>query len=192
MKRVGLVLGAGGVVGQAYHSGVLAALEHDLGWDPRTAEVIVGTSAGSITGTLLRLGVSAEDLTLMIDLRTGVFLTLFIAFLMLACTVGVSQAAAILDERRLLISLDRTGMPRTVFEKAQRAQVWAPLLLAALGGAGAAVALVLPIVGASLLVAPLAMLTMALCFALGFGAVWLALLGTRPVVTSVLASPHRG
>ncbi|NYF12559.1 hypothetical protein HDC34_000853 [Pseudoclavibacter sp. JAI123] len=137
-------------------------------------------------------GVSAEDLTLMTDLRTGVFLTLFIAFLMLACTVGVSQAAAILDERKLLISLDRTGMPRTVFEKAQRAQVWAPLLLAALGGAGAAVALVLPIVGASLLVAPLAMLTMALCFALGFGAVWLALLGTRPVVTSVLASPHRG
>jgi NTE family protein len=62
MKRVGLVLGAGGVVGQAYHSGVLAALEHDLGWDPRTAEVVVGTSAGSITGTLLRSGVPASEL----------------------------------------------------------------------------------------------------------------------------------
>lgn len=62
MTRVGLVLGAGGVVGQAYHSGVLAALEHDLGWDPRTAEVIVGTSAGSITGTLLRSGVPASEL----------------------------------------------------------------------------------------------------------------------------------
>ncbi|MGY1773240.1 patatin-like phospholipase family protein [Blastococcus sp. SYSU D00813] len=62
MTRVGLVLGAGGVVGQAYHAGVLAVLEHDLGFDPRRAEVIVGTSAGSITGTLLRLGVSAEDL----------------------------------------------------------------------------------------------------------------------------------
>jgi NTE family protein len=60
--RVGLVLGAGGVVGQAYHAGVLAALEHDLGWDPRSADVIVGTSAGSVTGTLLRLGVRAEDL----------------------------------------------------------------------------------------------------------------------------------
>lgn len=60
--RVGLVLGAGGVVGQAYHAGVLAALEHDLGWDPRTAEVIVGTSAGSITGSLLRSGVPASDL----------------------------------------------------------------------------------------------------------------------------------
>jgi NTE family protein len=60
--RIGLVLGAGGVVGQAYHSGVLAALEHDYGWDPRTAEVIVGTSAGSITGMLLRSGVPASEL----------------------------------------------------------------------------------------------------------------------------------
>lgn len=62
MSRVGLVLGAGGVVGQAYHAGVLAALEHDCGWDPRTAEVVVGTSAGSITGTLLRSGVPASEL----------------------------------------------------------------------------------------------------------------------------------
>lgn len=60
--RVGLVLGAGGLVGQAYQAGVLAALEHDLGWDPRTAEVVVGSSAGSITATLLRLGVPATDL----------------------------------------------------------------------------------------------------------------------------------
>jgi NTE family protein len=62
LAKVGLVLGAGGVVGQAYHSGVLAAIEHDCGWDPRTAEVIVGTSAGSITGTLLRAGVPASEL----------------------------------------------------------------------------------------------------------------------------------
>ncbi|MGY1603544.1 patatin-like phospholipase family protein [Geodermatophilus sp. SYSU D00815] len=60
--RVGLVLGGGGVVGQAYHSGVLAVLQHDFGFDARRADVIVGTSAGSITGTLLRLGVSPEDL----------------------------------------------------------------------------------------------------------------------------------
>jgi NTE family protein len=60
--RIGLVLGAGGTVGQAYHAGVLAALEHDLGWDARTADVVVGTSAGSVTGSLLRLGVPAHDL----------------------------------------------------------------------------------------------------------------------------------
>ena len=62
MTRVGLVLGGGGVVGQAYHSAVLAVLQHDFGFDARTADMIVGTSAGSITGTLLRLGVSPEDL----------------------------------------------------------------------------------------------------------------------------------
>src|SRR4051795_3232085 len=62
MTRIGLVLGGGGVVGQAYHSGVLAVLQHDFGYDARSADLIVGTSAGSITGTLLRLGVSPEDL----------------------------------------------------------------------------------------------------------------------------------
>jgi len=41
---------------------VLRALQHDHGWDARNAEVIVGTSAGSIVGALLRAGVSPEDL----------------------------------------------------------------------------------------------------------------------------------
>ena len=49
-------------MGQAYHAGVLAALESELGWDPRKADLIVGTSAGSITGAALRLGVPAVDL----------------------------------------------------------------------------------------------------------------------------------
>ncbi|HWD54164.1 MAG TPA: patatin-like phospholipase family protein [Acidimicrobiales bacterium] len=59
---IGLVLGAGGVVGQAYQAGVLAALEREIGWDPRLARVIVGTSAGSVTGAALRVGVPATDL----------------------------------------------------------------------------------------------------------------------------------
>jgi len=60
--RVGLVLGGGGAVGAAYHAGALAALEHDLGWDARDSDVIVGTSAGSLVGALLRLDVPATDL----------------------------------------------------------------------------------------------------------------------------------
>ena len=59
---IGLVLGAGGVVGQAYQAGVLAALEREIGWDPRLATIIVGTSAGSVTGAALRVGVPATDL----------------------------------------------------------------------------------------------------------------------------------
>jgi NTE family protein len=60
--RIGLVLGAGGVVGQAYQAGVLAALERETGWNPRDASIVVGTSAGSVTGAALRLGVPATDL----------------------------------------------------------------------------------------------------------------------------------
>lgn len=63
VPRIGLVLGAGGSVGLAYHGGVLAAIEEATGWDPRTAELIVGTSAGSLTATMLRLGLPASDLT---------------------------------------------------------------------------------------------------------------------------------
>lgn len=62
MAGIGLVLGAGGIGGQAYHAGVLAALEAGAGWDPRSADVIVGTSAGAITATMLRGGVPALDL----------------------------------------------------------------------------------------------------------------------------------
>jgi NTE family protein len=60
--RVGLVLGGGGVTGAAYLAGALTALEQDLGWDPRDADVVVGTSAGALVGALLRRGVPASDL----------------------------------------------------------------------------------------------------------------------------------
>src|SRR6476660_3752057 len=59
--RTGLVLGAGGTVGHAYHAGVLAALA-DCGWDAREAGLIVGTSIGAVTGALLRAGLAPADL----------------------------------------------------------------------------------------------------------------------------------
>ncbi len=62
MARIGLVLGAGGATGHAFHIGVLSALEEATGWDPRTADVIVGTSAGAVIGALLRGGLSPRDL----------------------------------------------------------------------------------------------------------------------------------
>lgn len=53
LRDAGLVLGAGGVTGEAFHRGVLRAL-HDVGVDPRQAPLIVGTSAGSLIGASLR------------------------------------------------------------------------------------------------------------------------------------------
>jgi NTE family protein len=58
---VGVVLGAGGAVGHAFHAGVLSALADETGWDPRSADVIVGTSAGSAVAAMLRAGFSASD-----------------------------------------------------------------------------------------------------------------------------------
>jgi NTE family protein len=55
--RVGLVLGAGGVMGGAWLTGGLHALATETGWDPATADRIVGTSAGSMMGALLAAGV---------------------------------------------------------------------------------------------------------------------------------------
>jgi NTE family protein len=61
MARVGLVLGAGGVVGAAFHEGVLRAINDVTGWDPRTADIIVGTSAGSYVGARLRAGAPVRE-----------------------------------------------------------------------------------------------------------------------------------
>jgi NTE family protein len=56
-RRVGLVLGAGGVLGGAWLTGGLEALASKTGWDPGSAERIVGTSAGSMMGSLVAAGV---------------------------------------------------------------------------------------------------------------------------------------
>ena len=55
--RVGLVLGAGGVLGGAWLTGALHAVATETGWDPGGADYIVGTSAGSMIGALLACGV---------------------------------------------------------------------------------------------------------------------------------------
>src|SRR5271165_2135835 len=55
--RIGLVLGAGGVLGGAWLTGALHAIARETGWDPGSAGHIVGTSAGAMVGALLACGV---------------------------------------------------------------------------------------------------------------------------------------
>jgi NTE family protein len=55
--KVGLVLGAGGVLGGAWLTGALHAIARETGWDPGSADRIVGTSAGSVIGALTAAGV---------------------------------------------------------------------------------------------------------------------------------------
>ena len=51
--KVGLVLGAGGVMGGSWLTGGLEALARETGWDPGSADHLVGTSAGSMMSALL-------------------------------------------------------------------------------------------------------------------------------------------
>ena len=68
MTTRGLVLGAGGVLGAAWTIGALAAVREHLDWDPQTADVLVGTSAGSVLASALACGFTVDDL---VDTQTG-------------------------------------------------------------------------------------------------------------------------
>lgn len=56
MTRRGLVVGCGGTLGFAWTAVALTEVERQLGWDVRTAEVLVGTSAGSEMVAILGSG----------------------------------------------------------------------------------------------------------------------------------------
>lgn len=56
------MLGAGGVLGAAWTIGALQAVTEVEGFDPHEADVIVGTSAGSVLAALLGSGLTVADL----------------------------------------------------------------------------------------------------------------------------------
>jgi NTE family protein len=55
--KVGLVLGAGGIQGAAWLTGGLDAIAEETGWDPASADRVVGTSAGSMIAALCASGI---------------------------------------------------------------------------------------------------------------------------------------
>jgi NTE family protein len=56
------VLGCGGVAGAAWSIAMLDALQRELAWDAREADVLIGTSAGAVLAALLAAGVGVERL----------------------------------------------------------------------------------------------------------------------------------
>jgi NTE family protein len=60
--RVGLVLGAGGVLGAAWMTGALPALQERLPCPLEDVDLIVGTSAGSVLAAALRCGIGIDEM----------------------------------------------------------------------------------------------------------------------------------
>ncbi|MBF4619456.1 permease [Clavibacter sp. VKM Ac-2873] len=133
------------------------------------------------------------------DIRTGIFITLVASFLMVACSAGVSQAAAVLERRELYVSLDRLGMPVSVMDRARVRTVMAPLVFVALTSALVGACLIAPFVGPALSSGSIdavvllrdAVLATGGCIVLGIALVRLSLHATRPILLNVLAHPSR-
>ncbi|CAM4237315.1 patatin-like phospholipase family protein [Nocardia ninae] len=64
-QRRGLAIGCGGTLGAAWIVAALAAVRDALDWDPREADVLIGTSAGAEYVTMLGSGVSVDELVAM-------------------------------------------------------------------------------------------------------------------------------
>ncbi|WP_225730695.1 MULTISPECIES: patatin-like phospholipase family protein [unclassified Nocardia] len=64
-RRRGLAIGCGGTLGAAWTVAALAAVRDVLNWDPREADVLIGTSAGAELVTVLGSGVAVDELVAM-------------------------------------------------------------------------------------------------------------------------------
>ncbi len=62
MTRIAIVLGGGGITGIAWLLGALEVIEEQTGWDPASADVVCGTSAGAIAAAVLAGGSPTEEL----------------------------------------------------------------------------------------------------------------------------------
>ena len=142
--------------------------------------VFAGTGVAVLDA--LGTGGDADSEVLMADIRTGILITVIGSFLMVACSVGVNQAAGILDRGELYRSLDMLGMPVGTMDAARRRSVMSPLRITAIGSAVTAAVVMLPLTGITLIVAPASLLVIAGVLATGIGIVWLGLLSTRPVL----------
>lgn len=152
--------------------------------------------AGSMLGYLDMIQrtspvVTDETRVLFADIRTVLLVALVISFLLVACSVGVTQAAAVLERGAFYVSLDRLGMPRHEMNRSRWGAVLLPLLVASLGSALASTALVFLLVAIAVATAPLFVVAVVLLLAAGIGAVRVAVAATTPVLRSVLARPDR-
>ncbi|MCO1339472.1 permease [Kocuria polaris] len=134
---------------------------------------------------------SAGEQFLMVDISTGVLVTLAGSFLMVACSMGLNQAAATLDRAPVLVSMDRLGMPRKTMNAATAQALMSAVWVVSGGSALCAVLLLAPLLGIALFVQPLALVTVAAVFAAGFLLVRGALFLAARLVPGILARPER-
>ena len=125
-----------------------------------------------------------------VDIQTIALVAIATTFVLVACSIGVTQAAAVLERRRLYVSLDRIGMPTTEMNQARKLSVIRPLRVATLGSVILSVVL-FPMMTIALVVSPQFLLIILALLIGGEIAVRLALVATGPLLENVLSHPER-
>lgn len=143
--------------------------------------VFAGTGV-SLMNVMTSGDTTDADAALASDMRTGLVITLVASFLMVAASVGVNQAASVLDQRDLHRSLHHLGVPLDTVDSARRRAIMSPLLITAVGSAACAAVLIFPLIGIALITAPESLVTIGAVLAIGIGVVWVSTRATRPLL----------
>lgn len=130
---------------------------------------------------------NGQDAVFFTDVQNGVLLTLLISFLLVACSVGITQTAQVLDRTGLYQGLDKIGMAvptmNSIRRRAVFTPVWVVLVVAVIGAAVTA----LPVVGAAMVLDPLTMLVVFGCIGLGLALLAGGVQAAAPTLRRVIA-----
>lgn len=129
--------------------------------------------------------------TMFTDLRTGVLITLAIGFVVGAVSTLVAQSASVVDRADEARSLDRMGVPRSVFAKMRRRQVLLPLLVTLGVSVGLGLLLSSPFFAVMAQMNALNPLMLVAVVTFGIGLTVIAAEACRPVQTSILNQASR-
>lgn len=145
--------------------------------------VVVGVGLALVDDTT---PASPTDAMLTADIRTGVLVTVALAFATLSAALAVHAAAQVFDRRLLHVSLERMGMTRARLERARVRAALQPLVLVCLLGVGAGAVVTLPLAGFALLTDPVTLAVVAGAPLVGLFVARLAVAATRPLLHQVL------
>lgn len=130
---------------------------------------------------------SNAEIYLMTDLRTGVLLTMVIAFLLSACSVAITQTAQVIDRAPLYNGLRRIGMSFAQLQTTRRKVVFGPLWIVLVFTLLAAVITAFPLLGIAVIASPISMLVISGCCVLGVGLIWGGVQSSVPTLRTVTA-----
>lgn len=158
-----------------------------------------GLAVTSFVATFMGVGLALsstsesnpEEAMVLADIRTGVLLTLAIAFLVAACQIGVTQASAIAERRQLHTGLTMLGMPLDVLDRARRRAVLRPTALVVVVSALPGLLLLAPMASGQM-TSPVALLVTPAVLVLGVLTVAASLLLTRRTLVRSVADVSGG